>query len=179
MSNNTMILTDKIIIATPNIKGSEYNHTVIYIATDNEDGSIGFMLNQPIDPSRTPETNWTYNNTVYYGGPADNYYGVILHSSDYRQHDSVVLNPMLYYSSSTQILHHINYGGGPNNHGMFVGYSKWTPNTLKEQIIDGNWFVTDFDTSFFFKKNDRDDQWRQAMHRIAENITNSMFDKDK
>jgi putative transcriptional regulator len=166
---------NKIIVASQRAS-NEMRHAIIYIITDDEFGSVGVKLNFPTASGVTIETTETqYNNPVYFGGNDDIPHAYLIHSNDYRRHDTVYLNDDLNFSSGASILTHIANGHGPYLHAMFVGFCKWNVEELTAEIDDGQWVVSDFDFDYFFNLGHPKTQWKIAMQKIAEQRANAML----
>ena len=136
-----------LLIAEPSIIGDvSFNRSVILIADHNEEGSVGFILNKPLDYTISdllPEIEIPLR--VYNGGPVeqDNLYFI---------HKIPDLIP-----ESIEISHGIFWGGDFNsvikliNNGklkdkdirFFLGYSSWDANQLVNELLANTWIVTE------------------------------------
>lgn len=170
----------KILIATPRISGKIFHKTVIYIHTDDDTGSIGVMLNVPMDQDTaqrwSQELGWEYPNKIYLGGPVERRLGYVIHTSDYSQDTSIVLNDDLAYTSGKNIMTDIHYGIGPDQFVLMTGYCAWQPRQLSDEIDQGLWMVTDFDLDYFFHGLAREPGWEHSVNVAARNATNKLLD---
>ena len=136
----------QLLIAEPSILGDiSFNRSVILLADHNEEGSIGFILNKPLDftiQDLLPEVEGTFK--VYNGGPVeqDNLYFI---------HSIPELIP-----KSIEISHGIFWGGDFNkvmelinnnklNDGdirFFLGYTGWSSNQLANELDANTWIVS-------------------------------------
>jgi putative transcriptional regulator len=176
-----MTTTDgKIIIAASTIDDPIFNHTVIYIHKDNDTGSVGIILNAPMNEEMankwSNEVGWEFPQRIRHGGPKEHQLGYIIHSNDYEQSSSVELNPYISYTSGTAIIRDIARGIGPYDFLLLSGYCGWKPNQLNQEIENGNWIVTDFDIDYFFLDLDRIPTWETAIHLAAHNNTETLLD---
>ena len=72
-------LSGKFLIASPNMNDYRFKNTIIYILSDNEEGSMGIIINKPalnikldkifhdIEPTINIDNGSTPN--IFYGGP--------------------------------------------------------------------------------------------------------------
>ena len=116
----------KILIATPKNGSKIFRKSVIYVHTDDDQGSIGVLLNVPVEADAaqrfSEEINWGHPNRVYHGGPVERQFGYVLHSSDYARESSIRLNDHICYTGGRQIISDIERGVGPAHFVLVTGY---------------------------------------------------------
>lgn len=169
----------KVIIATPKITGA-WRNTVIYVYTSDSSGAVGAMLNVPMDERTavywSKELNWSYPDLIRIGGPLEQRLGYMIHTNDYSQFNSVVLNEHLTYTTGSSILNDINRGVGPNRFMLVTGYCAWYPGQLENEINSGKWYVDDFHPDYIFQELDREEYWKYAIELFAKNQTRKLLD---
>jgi len=136
----------QLLIADPLILGdASFARAVILLTAHNKEGSVGFILNKPLQYSITdllPEIDTPFK--VYNGGPVeqDNLYFI---------HDVPQLIP-----NSVEISNGIYWGGcfesvkelikqqkiGKNNIRFFLGYTGWDENQLELEMEQNSWIAT-------------------------------------
>lgn len=156
-----------LLIAEPTIIGdSSFNRSIILLADHNEEGSIGFILNKPLEYTindLVPEIEVPFK--VYNGGPVeqDNLYFI---------HKVPELIP-----NSVEISLGVFWGGDFNNVAdliakneiketdirFFLGYSGWEVNQLENELKTNSWLVTEN----IYKKDiiakDYESFWKEKM----------------
>jgi putative transcriptional regulator len=161
-----------LLIAEPTILGdSSFNRSIILLADHNEDGSIGFILNKPLEYTindLVPEIEAPFK--VYNGGPVeqDNLYFI---------HRVPELIP-----NSLEISLGVYWGGDFNNVAeliannkiketdirFFLGYSGWEVNQLENELKNNSWLVTEN----IYKKDiiakDYESFWKEKMLEFGE-----------
>lgn len=156
-----------LLIAEPTIIGdSSFNRSIILLADHNAEGSIGFILNKPLEYTindLVPEIEVPFK--VYNGGPVeqDNLYFI---------HKVPELIP-----NSVEISLGVFWGGDFNNVAdliakneiketdirFFLGYSGWEVNQLENELKTNSWLVTEN----IYKKDiiakDYESFWKEKM----------------
>ena len=161
----------KILIATPFVTNNLFQHSVIYIHTDDSTGAMGIMLNVPMETSIATqfaaEIDWNYPDSIRHGGPIDQHLGYVIHSTDYDCETSINLNTDLGYTGGSHIITDINAGYGPRDFMLVTGYCQWQPHQLEAELDDAMWTVAEFDINFFFQGQTRDTEWVDAVYLAA------------
>ena len=134
-----------LLIAEPSILGDiSFNRSVILLADYSHEGSVGFILNKPLDftiKDLIPEIDATFR--VYNGGPVeqDNLYFI------HRIPDLI--------PNSVEISYGIFWGGDfdsvknlieqkqikEDDIRFFLGYSGWEANQLMSELISNSWIL--------------------------------------
>jgi len=136
-----------LLIAEPSILGDfSFNRSVILLADHSEEGSIGFILNKPLEytlDDLIPEVSATYN--VYNGGPVeqDNLY--FIHTSPEIIPNSIEISHGIYWGGDfNTVITAINIGQiSENDVRFFLGYSGWDAEQLNEELSSNSWILTD------------------------------------
>jgi len=169
----------KIIIATPHVTDKQFQKSVIYIHTDDVTGTVGVMLNLPMDydmaVSWSHDINWQYPNRIFHGGPVEQQLGYVIHSSDYARDSSIQLNEAISYTGTRHIVDDINNGVGPIDFLLVTGYCAWGPQQLDLEINNNMWLVADFDEDYLFQDLDRDCGWEVSVNIAAENRVSKLL----
>jgi len=135
-----------LLIAEPSIIGDlSFNRSVILLADHNEEGSVGFILNKPLEYSiqdLIPEINAKFK--IYNGGPVeqDNLY--FIHNIPDLIPNSIEISNGIYWGGdfeSTKDL--INEGKiKKNNIRFFLGYTGWDAQQLDKEMQANSWIIT-------------------------------------
>ena len=134
-----------LLIAEPSIIGDiSFNRSVILIAENNHNGSIGFILNKPLNYSLSeliPEVSSDFK--IYNGGPVeqDNLY--FIHRVPELIKNSVEISNGIYwggdFSSVIDLLKENKLKASDIK--FFLGYSGWSPNQLDEELMSNSWVI--------------------------------------
>ena len=183
-NKNYNSLQGKFLISSPNINDNVFRKSLIYIISDNEDGSMGIIVNKPAhninltsllgenikDISKQPQ--------VCYGGPVELDKGFILHTNDYvKDKNHIKLDNDLILSSNFSTIKEIALGSGPSKSILALGYTGWASFQLQTELKKNDWFELSLDTEIIFTKNHKK-KYKQATSKLGINkklLQNAIF----
>ncbi|WP_264550439.1 YqgE/AlgH family protein [Flavobacterium sp. N2820] len=136
-----------LLIAEPSTLGDvSFNRSVVLLAEHNDEGSIGFILNKPLNYTINdllPEIEASFK--IYNGGPVeqDNLY--FIHNIPEIIPNSVEISNGIYWGGDFETTKHlINTGEiNKNNIRFFLGYSGWSVNQLEMELQENAWIVSE------------------------------------
>ncbi len=135
-----------LLVAEPSIIGDvSFNRSVVLLAEHNENGSVGFILNKPLEyclRDFLPEVDSSLK--VYNGGPVeqDNLY--FIHRVPELIPNSIEISNGIYWGGDFNTI----LGMLQNNElcdsqiQFFLGYSGWSSEQLEEELEVESWVVT-------------------------------------
>jgi len=135
-----------LLIAEPSILGDvSFNRSVILLADHNEEGSIGFILNKPLDYTINdliPEIEGTFK--VYNGGPVeqDNLY--FIHKIPELIPNSIEISNGIFWGGDFDKVTELINSKALNNNDIrfFLGYTGWENQQLANELHSNTWIVT-------------------------------------
>ncbi|MFB9052529.1 YqgE/AlgH family protein [Formosa undariae] len=136
-----------LLIAEPSIIGDvSFNRSIVLLADYTNDGSIGFILNKPLDYTINdliPELDANFK--VYNGGPVeqDNLY--FIHKVPDLIPDSIEISLGIYWGGDFNVVAELiaNKHIEEKDIRFFLGYSGWDSNQLDEELNVNSWVVTE------------------------------------
>ncbi|RKE94936.1 YqgE/AlgH family protein [Ichthyenterobacterium magnum] len=136
-----------LLIAEPSIIGDlSFNRSVILLADYNIEGSIGFILNKPLEytlKDLIPETNVDFK--VFNGGPVeqDNLY--FIHKIPHLIPESIEISHGIFWGGDFDIvLKLINDKEIEcSDIRFFLGYSGWEPKQLENELSSNAWIISE------------------------------------
>jgi len=168
-------LPGQLLIAMPSMTDPRFEKSVIYMCAHNSDGAMGLVINRAIDSLTFPElleqleidprSNGDQIR-VLFGGPVEQARGFVLHSPDYLQDASLVVDDNVVLTATIDILRAIADGTGPNNCLLALGYAGWGAGQLDSEIKSNGWLSVDADEDLVFGC-DLDKKWERAMTKIG------------
>jgi len=156
----------KLLIAEPIINDNSFSRTVVLLTEHNENGSVGFILNKPLDytiDQLVPDLKCEIE--VFNGGPVeqDNLY--FIHQSPEIIPNSIEICNGIYWGGDFNALKNlINHDKiDPNSIRFFLGYSGWSSQQLLGEMKNNSWIVSkDISTpNIFTVKTEK--MWRKQM----------------
>lgn len=135
----------KLLIAEPSLTGDvSFNRSVVLLAEHNDEGSVGFILNKPLDYEITDlVTEIVMPFKVYNGGPVeqDNLY--FIHKVPHLIENSVEIADGIYWGGDFEkTISLINDKViSEDDIRFFLGYSGWSSLQLKEELSSNSWIV--------------------------------------
>ena len=105
-------LKNHFLIAMPSINDPIFKKSLILICDDNSDGTMGLIINKPINDTLLKtimiETNigndYPENSKIYFGGPVNLNVGFVLHGSNYTTDTTLNISKELSITSDKKII---------------------------------------------------------------------------
>jgi putative transcriptional regulator len=165
--------TGQLLIATPALHGSSFEHAVILVAQHNSEGALGIVINHPLD--ERPIGNLIQalggkhdgaKNTVriFLGGPVSPEIAFVVHGADYRLSDTLDIDGRVALTAAPDVLRDMARGKGPDKSLIAFGYAGWGPSQLDSEIGRGDWYSVPEDPALVFD-DDRTKVWVDAIAR--------------
>ena len=156
-------LKNHFLVAMPSITDPIFKKSLILICDDNKDGTMGLIINKPIDLDNmllmeSQNALQIKDSKIYFGGPVNLDVGFVLHEPDYHTEQTINISNSLSLTSNDKVINDINKNNGPNNFLFTLGYSGWDKNQLNSEIQNGDWLIVPADVNSIFKKND-EEKW--------------------
>jgi len=123
-----------------------------------------------ISPSRIVDSR-----PVHFGGPVEAGRGFVLHTSDYNEEATLVVDGNIAVTATLEILRAIANGQGPRHSLFALGYAGWAPGQLDAEIQANGWLSVAADDDIVFDP-DHDGKWRRALAKLG--IDLSMLSTD-
>lgn len=160
-----------LLIAEPSIIGdTSFNRSVILLADYTEEGSIGFILNKPLEYNLNdlvPVAEAQFK--VYNGGPVeqDNLY--FIHKLPDLIPQSIEISLGIFWGGDFDIaLNLINEGQITESEiRFFLGYSGWEPKQLEKELQSNSWIVTENVYKSDLINKSEDTFWKEKMLELG------------
>ena len=145
------------LISTPPLQDSIFEKTIIFIAEYNEQGSLGFVINNvfPRTLNELVEFNHSKAFPLFDGGPVEKEGLFFLHRrADVIEDGKPITNSVYMGGNFNQAVTCINNSSiQPNNIKLFIGYCGWDAGELEAEIAEGSWMVVDAGIEIVFSYN--------------------------
>ncbi len=161
---NTHKYKGKILVSRPVIFDDIFNRTVVVIVEDNDWGTIGFILNKPMDSQVTDLIyNLNMDSLVYEGGPVNQHRLFYIHSRPDLIKDSIQIGTHFYWSGNFNDVKEAVASKRIEDHEIrfFLGYSGWEEGQLQNELDDSAWLV--MENNFDLLKKWNVDLWQRQL----------------
>ena len=179
MSEEANYLEGQLLIAMPGMADPRFERTVIYMCAHSTAGAMGLVINRlaeyitfsellkqlGVDPSPGDSEI-----RVHFGGPVEMSRGLVLHSADYSQDVTMMVDEQMALTASMDVLRAIAAGEGPSRSLLALGYAGWAPGQLESEIRANGWLNVPADLDFVFD-GDLDMKWRRSIEMIGVDVS--------
>jgi len=168
-------LAGHLLIAMPNMPDERFARTVIYMCAHNSEGAMGLVINKPLESLTFPDlleqldivpTGVHQPINVHFGGPVESGRGFVLHTPDYVQEATMMVDDHVALTATVDILQAIARGGGPKKSLLALGYAGWGPGQLDSEIRANGWLHVAADPDLVFG-GAMERKWEKAMWKIG------------
>lgn len=147
----------QLLIAEMTLTGDfSFSRSVIFLTENNEEGTVGFILNKKTDLKLSDLLPGIQNDfPVYNGGPVDKDHLYYIHKLPDLLPESVPIAEGVYWSGNFDILYEaLKKGEIPSDKiKFFLGYSGWVPFQLESEIDGNSWIVSEKQFDIFVEKD--------------------------
>lgn len=178
-TNENGYLTGQLLVAMPQMLDPRFAQTVIYMCAHTEDGAMGLVVNKLLENINFPDLLEQLNLQpkepgrdirVHFGGPVETGRGFVLHTSDYVQDATMVIDENIALTATTDILRDIADGEGPRSSLLALGYAGWGPGQLDQEIQANGWLSVAADDGLVFG-TDPESIWQGALAKMGIDIS--------
>jgi len=168
-------LSGQLLIAMPGMTDPRFRKSVIYLCAHNADGAMGLVVNRKLESLTFSDmleqlgidaTDPADQIRVHFGGPVESGRGFVLHSRDYLQEPTMIVDGEVALTATLDILKEMANGAGPSQSLLALGYAGWGPGQLDAEILSNGWLHVAADDDLVFGDN-LDLKWKQAMGKIG------------
>ena len=173
--NESGYLTSQLLIAMPQMEDARFARAVVYLCAHTEDGAMGLVINRLIDSVTFPdlleqldiETAHVEDGIqVHFGGPVESGRGFILHTADFVQESTLVVDDRFALTATVDILKAVAEGHGPEASLFALGYAGWGAGQLEAEILANGWLQVPADEALVFDLAP-DEKWERSMAKLG------------
>lgn len=168
-------MTGQCLVAMPAMDDERFHKAVVYVCAHTSEGAMGLVINQPLDVITFADlldqldvqcTPLCDHIRVQFGGPVEEGRGFVLHTSDYIQDTTLVVDEHFSLTANVDVLRAMAEGVGPRRTLMTLGYAGWAAGQLDEEILHNTWLTVPADEDMVFSA-DLGSKWNIALDRIG------------
>jgi len=137
----------KVLLSEPFLLDNYFKRSIVLITEHNENGTIGFVLNKPVDVNinEVVENFPKIDADVALGGPVSTNTLHYLHTLGDIIPESVHVLGNIYWGGDFEVVERLISSGNIDKGQIrfFLGYSGWSPNQLEDELAENAWVVGD------------------------------------
>jgi putative transcriptional regulator len=173
--NPSGYLAGQMLIAMPQMRDARFSRAVVYMCAHTAEGAMGLVINRMFNGLSFPDLLEQLNIEptplcdpikIHFGGPVEAGRGFVLHSTDYVQETTLVVNDEVGLTATIDVLKAIATGQGPARSLLALGYAGWSAGQLDNEIRDNAWLSVEPDDELLFG-TDIDHKWERAIAKIG------------
>lgn len=171
-------LTGQLLIAMPAMQDPRFARSVIYMCIHSADGAMGLIVNRALESLTFRELlsqlelgidEFSADIAVQFGGPVEAGRGFVLHSLEYEQNGTIVVDDKVGLTATADVLRDIATGQGPQRAILALGYAGWGPGQLDSEIQQNAWLNVPADDAIIFDV-DIASRWERAIAKIGVDV---------
>lgn len=168
-------LTGQFLIAMPTMNDPRFQRSVIYVCVHNAEGAMGLVVNRLVESLTfdelleqldIPSPRAEDAIRVHFGGPVESGRGFVLHSTEYNNDGTVVMDNGIGLTATVDILRDIADGEGPRDTLLALGYAGWGPGQLDSEIQENAWLTVPAEAGLLFDA-ELDQKWDRAVSMLG------------
>jgi len=165
----------QMLIAMPQMRDTRFARSVVYLCAHTSEGAMGLIVNRLFNSlsfselleqlsiqARVPCANVR----IHFGGPVEAGRGFVLHSTDYLQETTLMVNDEVGLTATIDVLKALADGRGPEHYMLALGYAGWAAGQLDGEIRENAWLSVQSDSELLFDHN-IDRKWERAISKIG------------
>ena len=164
-----------LLIAEPTIIGdASFNRSIVLLADHSPEGSIGFILNKPLNYTindLVPEVEATFK--VYNGGPVeqDNLY--FIHQIPHLIPNSIEISLGIFWGGDFSKVAELIAKETINENDIkfFLGYSGWDANQLENELKTNSWVVAENTYKNHIIEKNYETFWKEKMLEFGDDYS--------
>ncbi len=173
-SSSFASLKGHLLISMPQMDDSRFQKSVIFIGAHDSRGAMGLTINKPLQTiafadvldqvgvmSERPLDPYIRSMGVRTGGPVEESHGFLLHSADFRQKDTILIDDFFGISGTVDALRTMVSGYRPERMIFTLGYAGWSAGQLEQEMQDNVWLSVPASPELVFN-TDPDNMWENA-----------------
>ena len=174
-SDSSGYLAGQMLVAMPQMQDPRFERSVVFMCAHTADGAMGLVINKLVDALSFPDLleqleidvpEAQNRIQVHFGGPVESGRGFVLHSADYVQDATLVIDDAVALTATVDIVRAIVKGNGPSHSLLALGYAGWGPGQLDREIQANGWLSVPADRDLIFGE-EQARKWKMAMATIG------------
>lgn len=166
MNKKSHYLNGQVLLAMPSMGDPRFYKAAVYICAHDEKGAMGIVINHVLPglefgsllKNLEIKSNITLPKRfehlpVLCGGPVESARGFLVHSNDFKQHDTIKVQEDIYVTGTVEAIAALSEENAPQHLIFALGYAGWRAGQLEEEVRDNAWLTLPAKPSLIFKKD--------------------------
>lgn len=174
-------LSGQILLAMPTMADTRFERAAIYVCAHDENGAMGIVINNifpglefgsllkdlEIQSDITLPNNLSHL-PVLCGGPVETARGFLIHSNDFKQPDTIKVQPDIHVTGTIDALMALGESTPPKQMIFALGYAGWEAGQLDAEIRENVWMSLEATSALVFEQNVQT-IWEQGFQSLSIN----------
>jgi putative transcriptional regulator len=169
-SNHLQPKKGDVLIAEPFLPGSYFSRSIVLLASCDEKGVVGFVLNKKLDyPVMDLIVGFPkFNTNIHIGGPVATDSVYFIHALGQVIPGSIHIKENLYWGGDFDVLKNLIKKGNvnPSEVRFFMGYSGWDAGQLQNEISENSWLVANISQNYLMN-TPQDELWVESVRAMG------------
>lgn len=144
----------QLLLAMPNIGDPRFQKAAVYICAHDEKGAMGIVINHVMQglefgsllkdleiESNIKLPQRLNHLPVLCGGPVETARGFLIHSQDFKQPDTIKVQPDIFVTGTIDALAALDDTSAPANMIFALGYAGWGAGQLEAEVMQNAWLT--------------------------------------
>ena len=163
-----------LLISEPFMNDPNFKRSVVLLASHNEEGSVGFVLNRPME-LKLEQIIEEFNHCdlpIWDGGPVQRDSLFFVHTLGDAIPDSIPILGDLYWGGNFETIKALIRGNkiSEKELRLFIGYSGWAPKQLDNEIKNNSWLVSPASIDIVMT-NDWEKLWKEVLKSMGKDFS--------
>jgi putative transcriptional regulator len=171
--NNIKPAKGRLLIAEPGISEMYFKRSVVLITEHNDEGTIGFVLNKPVDLKlHDALVDFDgFSNDLYLGGPVSKSNLFYIHTLGEKIEGARKILNGLYWGGEFEMIKDLikSKQAHPSEIKFFIGYSGWDAGQLEAELEVNSWVVAPTNSEEIMTLK-TDEIWGQVLKGMGRDI---------
>ncbi|HIJ64047.1 MAG TPA: YqgE/AlgH family protein [Rhodospirillaceae bacterium] len=168
-------LAGQMLIAMPQMQDARFTRSVVYLCAHTAEGAMGLVVNRLFNALSFPDLLEQLNIEptplcdpirIHFGGPVEAGRGFVLHSTDYVQDTTLLVDDQVALTATVDVLKAIAEGRGPRQCLLALGYAGWGAGQLDSEIRENAWLNAPADDDLLYGP-EIEHKWERAIAKIG------------
>jgi len=167
--NETNVSPGLVLISEPFLSDTYFKRSVVYMTEHNEKGSVGFVLNKPIDLKLQDviEDFPPFDTTISIGGPVSTNTVHYIHTLGEAIPKSIHVKNDVYWGGDFEVLKELISDNAVREDQVrfFLGYSGWSKDQLLKEMEDNAWLLAEINPRLIMKP-EKENFWKEVLEKM-------------